>query len=330
MITDLVEKPVPGSAPSRWIVIGRYVCDPVVFDILRETPPGRGGEIQLTDALKVLAGKGELRGVLFNGRRLRHRKQAGLPPHHGDVRRRAGRPGQRVHPVAAQVPRRAAVTAGHGHDGPFIPVEQYQSAILAAITPLPPVSVTLADAEGCVLAEDVTAAISLPSFDNSGMDGYAVHAKDTISSSERAPTTLQVTSEIAAGDTGAYRIVTRDRQQDHDRRADAGRRGRCRAGGVDRRRHRPGAGLPPGRAWQRGTVRGRRRRRRRDAAVGRGADAADADRGGRVGGAPGGHGPAQAAGRRAVHGQRADRAGHAAGPRPDLGFQQLHARGSRP
>jgi molybdopterin molybdotransferase len=98
------------------------------------------------------------------------------------------------------------VTAGHGHDGPFIPVEQHQSAILAAITPLPPASLALADAEGCVLAEDVTAAISLPSFDNSGMDGYAVYAKDTISSSERAPTTLQVTSEIAAGDTGAYRI----------------------------------------------------------------------------------------------------------------------------
>ncbi len=69
MITDLVEKPVPGSAPSRWIVIGRYVCDSAVFDVLRDTPPGRGGEIQLTDALKVLAGKGELRGVLFHGRR---------------------------------------------------------------------------------------------------------------------------------------------------------------------------------------------------------------------------------------------------------------------
>src|SRR5271167_3040073 len=69
MITDLVEKPAPGTAPSRWIVIGRYVCDPEVFDVLRETPPGRGGEIQLTDALKVLATKGELRGVLFNGRR---------------------------------------------------------------------------------------------------------------------------------------------------------------------------------------------------------------------------------------------------------------------
>jgi UTP--glucose-1-phosphate uridylyltransferase len=69
MITDLVEKPSPGTAPSRWIVIGRYVCDPEVFDVLHETPPGRGGEIQLTDALKVLATKGELRGVLFHGRR---------------------------------------------------------------------------------------------------------------------------------------------------------------------------------------------------------------------------------------------------------------------
>ena len=36
-------------------MIGRYVCDPAVFGVLRETPPGRGGEIQLTDALKVLA-----------------------------------------------------------------------------------------------------------------------------------------------------------------------------------------------------------------------------------------------------------------------------------
>jgi UTP--glucose-1-phosphate uridylyltransferase len=68
-VTDLVEKPVPGSAPSRWILIGRYVCDPEIFDILSRTPPGRGGEIQLTDALKVLAQRGEVRGVLFHGRR---------------------------------------------------------------------------------------------------------------------------------------------------------------------------------------------------------------------------------------------------------------------
>jgi UTP--glucose-1-phosphate uridylyltransferase len=72
-ITDLVEKPVPGSAPSQWIIIGRYVCDPKVFDILRQTPPGRGGEIQLTDALKTLASDpdsgGGVHGVLFRGRR---------------------------------------------------------------------------------------------------------------------------------------------------------------------------------------------------------------------------------------------------------------------
>ena len=73
-VTDLIEKPAPSDAPSNWIVIGRYVCDPSVFDILRETPPGRGGEIQLTDALKVLAARdradgGGVHGVLFRGRR---------------------------------------------------------------------------------------------------------------------------------------------------------------------------------------------------------------------------------------------------------------------
>ena len=73
-VTDLVEKPVPGSAPSNWILIGRYVCDPAVFDVLRDTPPGRGGEIQLTDALLTLAKRGPAKGggvhgVLFHGRR---------------------------------------------------------------------------------------------------------------------------------------------------------------------------------------------------------------------------------------------------------------------
>ena len=74
-VTDLVEKPVPGEAPSRWIIIGRYVCDPAVFGVLEKTPPGRGGEIQLTDALKVLGSTdyngpgGGVHGVLFRGRR---------------------------------------------------------------------------------------------------------------------------------------------------------------------------------------------------------------------------------------------------------------------
>ena len=93
-------------------------------------------------------------------------------------------------------------------NGSLLSVDAYQAAILAAISPLPPVSLELADAEGCVLAEDVTAAVSLPSFDNSSMDGYAVHAADTTHSSERKPLTLEVTAEIAAGDTGAYQLAS--------------------------------------------------------------------------------------------------------------------------
>jgi UTP--glucose-1-phosphate uridylyltransferase len=72
LVTDLVEKPKT-NAPSNLAVIGRYVIAPEIFDVLRETPPGAGGEIQLTDALRVLAGRqgagGPVRGVLFNGRR---------------------------------------------------------------------------------------------------------------------------------------------------------------------------------------------------------------------------------------------------------------------
>jgi UTP--glucose-1-phosphate uridylyltransferase len=74
IVTDLVEKPAPQDAPSNWIIIGRYVCDPAVFAVLEKTPPGRGGEIQLTDALKTLATTdpgegGGVSGVLFRGRR---------------------------------------------------------------------------------------------------------------------------------------------------------------------------------------------------------------------------------------------------------------------
>jgi molybdopterin molybdotransferase len=86
-------------------------------------------------------------------------------------------------------------------------VEAYQSAILSDMTPLAPVSLELADAEGCVLAEDVTAAVALPPFDNSSMDGYAVLASDVAGAAGETPATLRVTGEIAAGDTGAYRLV---------------------------------------------------------------------------------------------------------------------------
>jgi UTP--glucose-1-phosphate uridylyltransferase len=68
-ITGLVEKPPPGQAPSNLAVIGRYVLSPEIFPILRATAPGRGGEIQLTDALAVLAARGDLCGMIFRGRR---------------------------------------------------------------------------------------------------------------------------------------------------------------------------------------------------------------------------------------------------------------------
>jgi UTP--glucose-1-phosphate uridylyltransferase len=69
-ITGLVEKPPVDEAPSSLAVIGRYVLAPGVFDVLRETPPGRGGEIQLTDALATLVERGEpMHGVVFSGRR---------------------------------------------------------------------------------------------------------------------------------------------------------------------------------------------------------------------------------------------------------------------
>ncbi|MDI9886567.1 MULTISPECIES: UTP--glucose-1-phosphate uridylyltransferase GalU [Streptomyces] len=72
-VTGLVEKPDPAEAPSNYAIIGRYVLDPAVFEILRKTEPGRGGEIQLTDALQMLAADekigGPVHGVVFKGRR---------------------------------------------------------------------------------------------------------------------------------------------------------------------------------------------------------------------------------------------------------------------
>ena len=69
-VSDLVEKPATESAPSTYAIIGRYVLDAEIFDVLRTTAPGQGGEIQLTDALRTLAKSGSpVHGVVFHGRR---------------------------------------------------------------------------------------------------------------------------------------------------------------------------------------------------------------------------------------------------------------------
>jgi UTP--glucose-1-phosphate uridylyltransferase len=63
LVTDMVEKPPADEAPSNLAIIGRYVLPSGIFPVLRETPPGRGGEIQLTDALTTLAKDEPLIGI---------------------------------------------------------------------------------------------------------------------------------------------------------------------------------------------------------------------------------------------------------------------------
>jgi UTP--glucose-1-phosphate uridylyltransferase len=69
-IREMVEKPKPGTAPSRWAIVGRYVLPSAVWPHLAATKPGAGGEIQLTDALRELAGSEPgMYGVVVNGTR---------------------------------------------------------------------------------------------------------------------------------------------------------------------------------------------------------------------------------------------------------------------
>ena len=67
-IRDLIEKPSPADAPSNFAITGRYVLPPEVFDCLERTQPGRGGEIQLTDALRLLAKESGLLAYVYEGK----------------------------------------------------------------------------------------------------------------------------------------------------------------------------------------------------------------------------------------------------------------------
>lgn len=68
-ISGMVEKPEPEDAPSNLAIIGRYILTPDIFDIIRKTKPGKGGEIQLTDAILQQAKEGRVIGYKFKGRR---------------------------------------------------------------------------------------------------------------------------------------------------------------------------------------------------------------------------------------------------------------------
>ncbi len=69
-ITDMVEKPEPKDAPSNISIVGRYILEPEIFDFLEKTPSGRGGEIQLTDAMKAMIPSCDTFGYRFKGKRL--------------------------------------------------------------------------------------------------------------------------------------------------------------------------------------------------------------------------------------------------------------------
>ena len=68
-VTDMVEKPKPEDAPTNLAIIGRYILTPDIFDIIRDTPPGKNGEVQITDALLKQAKKGCVMAYKFKGKR---------------------------------------------------------------------------------------------------------------------------------------------------------------------------------------------------------------------------------------------------------------------
>ncbi len=69
MISNMVEKPAPADAPSNLAIIGRYILTPDIFRIIENTPPGKGGEIQITDALMAQAQSGMVLAYKFKGKR---------------------------------------------------------------------------------------------------------------------------------------------------------------------------------------------------------------------------------------------------------------------
>ena len=68
-LNDMVEKPQPEAAPSNLAIIGRYILTPDIFEIIEQTPPGKNGEMQITDALLTQAKQGRVIGYKFQGRR---------------------------------------------------------------------------------------------------------------------------------------------------------------------------------------------------------------------------------------------------------------------
>lgn len=92
----------------------------------------------------------------------------------------------------------ATPATGHDHDHLWS-VDEHLEDVLHTVRPLEPIELPLLEAQGCVLVDDVTVPVTLPPFDNSSMDGYAVRVTDVSGASERYPAVLTVVGDVAAG-----------------------------------------------------------------------------------------------------------------------------------
>ncbi|MEV5985810.1 gephyrin-like molybdotransferase Glp [Streptomyces sp. NPDC052051] len=100
----------------------------------------------------------------------------------------------------------AAATRTSGQQDHLWSVDDHLKDILATVQPLEPIELNLLDAQGCVLVDEVTVALSLPPFDNSSMDGYAVRVSDVEGASEEFPAVLTVIGDVAAGAAGLLEV----------------------------------------------------------------------------------------------------------------------------
>ncbi|MYS43749.1 molybdopterin molybdenumtransferase MoeA, partial [Streptomyces sp. SID5998] len=89
-------------------------------------------------------------------------------------------------------------SAGQDTAGPdrLWSVDEHLQDVLTTVRPLEPIELQLLDAQGCVLVEDITVPLSLPPFDNSSMDGYAVRVADVAGASEEFPAALEVVGDV--------------------------------------------------------------------------------------------------------------------------------------
>ncbi|MCS0600289.1 molybdopterin molybdotransferase MoeA [Streptomyces sp. LP11] len=99
----------------------------------------------------------------------------------------------------------SAATRPHDPDQPWS-VDEHLEDILSTVRPLEPIELQLLDAQGCVLVDDVLVPVSLPPFDNSSMDGYAVRVADIAGAGEEFPAVLDVVGDAAAGAADPARV----------------------------------------------------------------------------------------------------------------------------